>query len=454
MTAHYHPGTATPTGGGSTPASNPSGGTPPVQLNPLATQPIGGDVPTLQAAALKYLAGSEGFKGAHDSVQKIHDTVFPEWEGAASREGERVTKMTVSRTVYGIDALANVGNQLQSYAAVLSDAQGKQAQLTSLQAQYQAQPTSTTLPGEMMAQQKVVLAARDTLDQAHTKLLAVLDQASRTTWTVPPFTARFDPITAGILNALVIHHHISPQHAKMVAARLNKLPEKDYKTFAKLESTATSDKQRTKIYTEFATGAPMSKIVASDKAFHTAAPVVHHVAATVSGGAAPVVGVTGGVAPAVGAPALAGRSSGSGSTSKTNKPAPSKPSAPVVEPKGWHPPMAPGATPPKPAPKPSGVFGPLKPVTFTTPAAPAPVHHSAPVHNTAPPATKPSASTLPNYGNAASWPKPAAPAPPAPPVHPSAPSHPSTNFGPPLAPKTVAEQNAAFGPSPTSPGTL
>ena len=415
---HQHPGTATPIGGSGGSTGGTSGT---FSLNPKATVPIIGS-PQAQAQALEdlrkmaatYISGGARFADAHAKVKGIHDSVFPQWEGAASREGERATKMAVGRAKYAVDALQTVGSALNVFQIATAAAVARQApaltQLNALIPKYNANPADLSVQGAIMNEQQISLSAQDEAAIARrTVEAAIVHSSTVVPYTLPPtFTDRFDPITAAILDSLVVHGHVSRHNAQLIAGRLHQLSGKHAATFAKLEATATTDKQRGKLYTELAKGTPMSKIVASDKAFHAAASA-HH---------APAVSASGGTAAPVGAailPASTGGSGGNPSAGKKRQTTPPSSPPPPHQPKGWHPPMKPGYVPPapKPAHKPSGALSPK----------------------------------LPDYSNPASWPKPAAPAPVHPAAPPPAPAHHSSSSQS-SSQSSTAAKNAAFGPMP------
>ena len=323
-TIHHH-GTATGTGGTSAPsggssATSTGGLAAPFPIDGSVLTPIGGDPVAIGQVAAKYLAGAEQFRGAHAKVKGIHSSVFPQWEGAASREGERATTMAVGRAKYALDALTISGQALKVFATELAAAQASQtaaaAQVTTLQQQYTAQPLNAGLASELRTQVQKAQAAQNDAATARRKVEAALVHSSTVQWyTVPAFTARFDAVTAGILDSLVAHHWVSRANAQAMAGRLGKLSKADYAKFAKLEATATSDKERGKLYTELASGTPVSKIVAGDKKLHTPAPV-HAAAKSRTGGTSSHGGGSSasGIAPAVVAP-VAYRPSGGGSSS-------------------------------------------------------------------------------------------------------------------------------------------
>jgi hypothetical protein len=422
MTArHNHPGTATPQGGASAPSGSGSSVAAPAGTIQQALQPIGGLPGELEQLSAAYLAGAEQFRTAHSKVKSIHNTVFIHWAGAASREGERATRMAVGRAQYALDALHNTSQALKVFALKLADAQGRQilaaGQINTLLPLHTADPTNATLIQEINTQAGRAIQAQQDAANGRRVVEAALVHSSTVIWYRP---AGLDPIDAAIIDSLVAHHKMTPGNANLVAGRLHNLSPTNRKKFARLEATATSDQERAKLYNELAKGTHVSQIAASvgassapAHAHHSSLPLAPSGGVAASSGASSTP-VAAAVAPAVAGRGVAQRPSGSGSPGRRHKHSSSKPSAPK-EAKGWHPFMKPGYHPPTPAPAPkhTGAFstnltpqGPtFKPVPpgphhFTTPApvqhpAPTPAPHAAAGHNLAPSAfDKPAASNL------------------------------------------------------------
>jgi len=403
-------------------------------------QPIGGEPGELEQLSAAFLAGAEQFRTAHSKVKSIHDSVFPDWAGAASREGERVTSMAVGRAQYALDALHNTGVALNVFQARLAaDINAQQAaalQINLLLPQYSAQPTNSTLEQEIQTHITRSLSAQQDAVAARRTVEAALVHSSTVQWYKP---AGLDPIDAAIIDSLVAHRKMTAGNAQLIAGRLGKLSKKDRQTFGRLEATATNDKQRATLYNELAKGKlSMSQIAASVGAPHAPAHSNHNpIAVTAGGGVAAASGGASMVGAAI-APAAFSRPSGSESGSKTpSKPVPKSGSKSYAN---FGPPVVNRSVASK-----NAAFGPspTSPNPLMSPA-PAPVHHAAPVQPVAPAAPKSPAfnAKLPDYSNPASWPAPAQPAASATVQH-SAPTQPSA-----AAQKSLAAKNAAFGPMP------
>jgi hypothetical protein len=225
--------------------------------------PVAGDPVEIAQVAAKYLAGAGQFKTAHDKVKSIHDNVFPAWEGAASREGERATTMAVGRAKYALDALTGSGHALGVFGNELASAKAAQqaaaAEITTKQAAVVAGNQGAV--ADVKSAEKKALTAHGDANAARRKVESALIHSSTTQWyTVPAYTARFDPVTAAIIDSLVAHHWMSRGAAQAVAGRLGKLSAADYKKFAKLEAAATTDKQRGDLFSAVAAGKPLPKL--------------------------------------------------------------------------------------------------------------------------------------------------------------------------------------------------
>jgi len=229
-------------------------------------QPILGDPGELEQVSAAFLAGAEQFRTAHTKVKGVHDNVFPMWEGAASRAGERATRIAVGRAQYALDALHNTGQALHVFQLRIAGAIAQQsvaaAQINALLPQYSLQPTNTALLQEIKVQEQKALAAQQDAVTARRIVEAALVHSSTVQWYTP---AGLDPITAVIVDSLVAHKLINPGNAQMIAGRLGKLSKKDQKKFAKLEATATSDKERARLFTGIAAGVSVAHLASADR---------------------------------------------------------------------------------------------------------------------------------------------------------------------------------------------
>src|ERR1700733_15084670 len=154
-----HPGSATPTGG-TAPAPAPSTATPPV------VQPGVGNPSELLKIAAAFQAAADKFGSAHAKATRVHNTVFQDWQGAASREGERASKMAVGRAGYALDAMTKVFPAIRTFSREL------EAAITQSQA--------ATTPAQALSAQDAAAAARRKVEAA------IVSVATVQWYTVPP----------------------------------------------------------------------------------------------------------------------------------------------------------------------------------------------------------------------------------------------------------------------------
>jgi hypothetical protein len=237
---------------------------------------IPGDHVALTQLGRRYSVAASTFQEAWNEANSIKENLFRAWD-SASPSHEHAFEVALSRSQYASQALDTAAHALYRYAGELAVAQDAHTramtQIATLQTDLAADPENKPLETQLRHHVGTAFNAQDKAVQAANTFAATMTGCTSKQWyQIPPLTARFDAVTAAMLDSLVAHRWMSSQDAYLAAQRLETLSQTDHQALVNAEATATTDAQRGSLYKALAGGQPVSAFTLPPPALTHGAP--------------------------------------------------------------------------------------------------------------------------------------------------------------------------------------
>lgn len=228
---------------------------------------IPGDHVTLSQLGRIYVALAEQLQGVCETAKGIKNAVATAPDGNDGASRVRATEVALDRCHYVSRALDAAAHELYLYAGELAVAQDAHSravsQIVELQADLAVEPKSKALEARLLGRVEIALSAQTQATHAANTFAAAMRSCSATQrYQIPQLTARFDAVTAAVLDSLVAHRWVSSNDAYLVAQRLEALSASEYQAFMNAEANAVTDAGRGNLYKALAGGQPVSAFTA------------------------------------------------------------------------------------------------------------------------------------------------------------------------------------------------